>query len=277
MFNYKWCVCDMDGTLLNSKGIISQENINALKRLTEKGVEVIIASGRTDLMMKHYIKQLGLKGHIICCNGSLIKNIGTQEILYSKTIDKNTLVETLSYCFKNNVNFLFYAKNMVFSNKNNPRAKKFEEINKTLSDDLQTPIEYIEESIIKNIDSIEVFKILLISEEQKKIKILENHFSKFDNLEVVSSFNGLLDIMASNISKGNALKILSKKLNVELNKVIAFGDNYNDWDMFQCVGMPIAVKNAVDEIKSAAKYITNSNNESGIAYAIDNFILRPIE
>ena len=84
--------------------------------------------------------------------------------------------------------------------------------------------------------------------------------------------SGLLDIMASNISKGNALKILSKKLDVDLNKVIAFGDNYNDIDMLQCVGMPIAMENSVGELKLQAKYITKSNDESGIAYAINNFI-----
>lgn len=277
MIKYKWCVCDMDGTLLNSKGIISQENKNALKRLEQNGVEVIIASGRTDLMMKNYIKQLDLKGHIICCNGGLIKNLGTEEILFAKTIDRETVAEVLSYCFNNNVNFLFYTHNSVFSNKNNPRAKRFEDINKTLAFELQTPIEYIEESTIVNSDEKDVFKILLMGDEHEEMKILQKHFSTFNNLEVVSSFNGLLDIMASNISKGNALKILSKKLKVELSEVIAFGDNYNDLDMFQCVGMPIAVKNAVDDIKSAAKYITSSNDESGIAYAIDNFIFNPIE
>lgn len=273
MIDYKWCVCDMDGTLLNSKGFISDENESALKRLQNEGVEVMIASGRTDLMMKHYIKQLDLKGHIICCNGGLIKNLETGEVLYAKSIDKETVEETLSYCFTNGIDFLYYTLDMVFSNKNNPRAKKFEDINQTLSEELRTPIKYIEESILKNLDHTGVIKILINHEDLEKIKNLEKYFSQFDSLEVVSSYTGLLDIMASDISKGNALKILSEKLNVELSKVIAFGDNYNDLDMFQCVGMPIAVVNAVGDIKSAAKYITTSNNESGIAYAIHKFIL----
>ena len=80
--------------------------------------------------------------------------------------------------------------------------------------------------------------------------------------------------MASDISKGNALEILSKKLDVELNEIMVFGDNYNDIEMFKCAGMPIAMENAVDDIKAQAKYITKSNNESGIAYAINNFILK---
>jgi len=89
----------------------------------------------------------------------------------------------------------------------------------------------------------------------------------------VSSAKGLLDIMAADISKGNALKTLSEKLKVDLDDVIVFGDNYNDMDMFKCAGMPIAMGNSVEDIKLQAKYITKSNNEAGIAFAINNYIL----
>ena len=66
---------------------------------------------------------------------------------------------------------------------------------------------------------------------------------------------------------------LSEKLNVNLSEVISFGDNYNDMDMLKCTGMPIAMENAVEDAKKAAKYVTKTNNESGVAYAINNFIL----
>lgn len=274
MIKYKWCVCDMDGTLLDSKGIISQENEKALKDLERKGLEIIIASGRVDLLVKSYIKQLNLRGHIIACNGGLIKNIETGEILYSKIIDKNTSRNIIFYCLENKINFLIYTTDLVYSNKNNPRAEHYENLNNHLPKDSYVPIKYIDDILIKNIDKIDVLKVLLICDDQEKFKMLESKFSKFDNLTVVSSFNGLLDIMASDISKGNALKILSEKLDVDLSKVIAFGDNNNDLEMFQCAGMPIAMENAIDSVKLHAKYITKSNDESGIAYAINNFILK---
>lgn len=274
VIEYKWCVCDMDGTLLNSKDVISEENEAALKKLQQIGLEVIIASGRVDLLMKSFIKQLGLKGHIICCNGGLIKNIETGEILYSKVMDKDAVREIIAYSLENNINFLMYTNDTVYSNKNNPKAEKYENLNKYLSKDLQIPIKYIDNIIIENIDTIDIFKILLVCDNHEIVKVSEKYFSKFDNLTAVSSVSGLLDIMASNTSKGNGLKILSEKLDVDLNKVIAFGDNYNDMEMFQCVGMPIAMENAVQDIKLQAKYITKSNNESGIAYAINNHILQ---
>lgn len=273
MIKYNWCVCDMDGTLLNSKDIISKENEQALKKIQNMGVEVVIASGRVDLLMKSFIKQLNLKGYIICCNGGLIKNIKTGEVLYSKIMNKADVKKIITYCTINNVEFFIYTIDTVYSSENNPKAKKYEILNKLLSEDLKIPIKYVNNEIIENLDEIDAFKILLVCKDTEKVKLAENDFSEIYDITMVSSLKGLLDIMSSNTSKGNGLKILSEKLNLDLSKVIAFGDNYNDIEMFRQVGMPIAMGNAVDKVKSEAKYITKSNDESGIAYAINKFIL----
>lgn len=273
MTKYKWCVCDMDGTLLNSQGAISEKNEAALKKLQNKGMEVIIASGRTDLMIKSYVKQLGLTGSVISSNGGLIRNIKTGEILYSKLIEKSVVREILSYCIENNVDFLLYTLDMVYGNEGNPLMHKYEKRNEELSENLKAPLSYLYN--INEIDNIEVLKVLLVCREQpERIIELEKHFSKNKRITAVSSAVGLLDIMASNISKGSALKILAEKMGIDLNHVIAFGDNYNDVEMLKCVGMPIAVENAVEDIKLHARHVTKSNDESGIAYAIHNFILK---
>ncbi|MBU3113942.1 Cof-type HAD-IIB family hydrolase [Clostridium lacusfryxellense] len=274
MIKYKWCVCDMDGTLLNSNNAISKENEVALKKLQEMGVEVIIATGRVDLMVKVYIKQLGLKGPVISCNGGLIRNIATGEILYSKVMDKIVVKEIIDYCMTSNVDFIIYTDEIIYSNKNNRLGKRYEDRNKLLSKEMQVPIKYVDKNIIENLDDIDALKVLLVCEKHEEVLVLEKYFSKYDDLTVVSSSICLLDIMAPNISKGNALEILSKKLGVDLSEIIVFGDNYNDMEMFKCAGMPIAMGNSVEEIKSQAKYITKSNDESGIAYAINNYILK---
>lgn len=273
MTKYKWCVCDMDGTLLNSQGAISEENEKALKKLQDRGLEVIIASGRTDLMVKSFIKQLGLTGSVISSNGGLIRNIRTGEVLYSKLIEKSVVREILIYCEENKVDFLLYTLDMVYGNKRNPLMVKYENRNEELAENMKAPLAYLQN--ISEIDNLDVLKVLLVCREQpERIVELEKYFSKNERITAVSSAVGLLDIMASNISKGNALKILAAKMDIDLNHIIAFGDNYNDAEMLKCVGMPIAVENAVEEIKPHAKHITKSNNESGIAYAIHNFILK---
>ena len=273
MTKYKWCVCDMDGTLLNSDKVISNENEVALKKLNQMGIEIIIATGRIDLNVRDFIKQLDLKGPVISCNDGLIRNCDTKEIIYSKTIDKVILQEIVTYCKNNSINYIIYTDEIVYASENNFKSKKYEKRLIVLSKASQLPIEYMDDKTIKNINSIGALKFLVVCEKHEEVVTLQKYFSKYKNLTVVSSELCLLDIMASNTSKGSALEILSRKLEVDLSEVIVFGDNYNDMEMLKCAGMPIAMGNAVAGIKSLAKYITKSNNESGIAYAINNYIL----
>lgn len=269
----KWCVCDMDGTLLNSKGFISVKNKTALKKLQDKGVEIIIASGRTELMMKQYISQLNIRGHVISCNGAIVKNIEKNEIIYNKMLDKETANYIVEFFFTNKFNFFVYTEDVVFSNKGNPRAKHFEKINKSLPVDQRTPIRYFDLDNMNIIDDRDVIKILLVENNENLRDLVLNHLKKFSNISVVSSAKGLLDIWASNVSKGSAIKVLSEKLGIDLKNVIAFGDNYNDIELFEAVGIPIAMENAVEQIKLIAKHTTLTNDNDGIAYAIDHYII----
>ena len=176
MIDYKWCVCDMDGTLLNSKDIISEENKQALKKLQEKGLEVIIASGRVDLMVKRYIKELDLKGHVISCNGGLIRNIKTGKVIYSRPIEGGDARKIIDYSIKNEIDFLIYTDNLVYSNKNNPRALKFHNLNRTLEKNLKVPIKYIDDIVIEGFKDLNILKILLVCNNQKQVELLKNRF-----------------------------------------------------------------------------------------------------
>lgn len=272
---YQWCICDMDGTLLDSQDTISEENETALKKLQQNGVEVIIASGRLDLMVKRYIYQLNLKGHVISCNGGLIRNIETGEIVYSKAMDKAAVKEIITYCIEKNVDYLLYTADLIYSTRDNPRAIRYEKMNNAMSENLRFPVEYIDDYPIKCLEDkdTDILKVLLICKNQSELDQLQGEFNQYNSLTVVSSAVGLLDIMATDTSKGKALQLLAERLNINLEHAIAFGDNHNDIDLLQSVGMPIAMENSVDQLKAVAKYITKSNDESGIGYAINKFIL----
>lgn len=273
MSNYKWCICDMDGTLLNSQDMISEENEAALKKLQESGVEVMIASGRLDLLVKRYVHQLDLKGYVISCNGGLIRSLHTGEIIYSNAMNKNTVQEILTYCMDKNIHFLVYTTHVMFSSNHNPRVIRYENINKDLPEILRFEVRYLTDAAMDDMEEMDILKVLLICDNQEQVAYLINKFSKFDSLTVVSSAKGLVDIMASGTSKGKALKILADKYKVNAEDIIAFGDNYNDIELLKSVGLPIAMENSVDELKAVAKYITKSNDESGIAYAVKHYIL----
>ncbi len=272
MKHYKWCVCDMDGTLLDSKKRISEDNLGSLMKLKQKGVSIILASGRLDLMIKTYIKQLELKGDVISCNGGLIRNIETGEIVYSSVIEQDMAKKIIQYAQQKKINYLIYTPDFVYSNQNNPRTLEYENNNLGHAQELQIPLRYVDEERMKNLNTLKILKVLYICDSQKEVEDIQSELSTFQGLEVVSSAEGLLDIMRAGTTKGKALKFLAEQQKVSLEEVIAFGDNYNDIEMLSCVGMPIAMENSVDPVKLAAKFITKSNEESGIAYAIDIFL-----
>ncbi len=272
MYDYKWCVCDMDGTLLNSEDMIAKEDETALKRLQEGGMEVMIASGRLDLMVMRYIHQLNLQGHVISCNGGLIRNIKTGEIVYSNAMDKNIVGEMFAYVLEHKIDFFIYTPNVVFSNRENPRAARYEGIHRNLPKELSFEIRYLRTPDMSVFEGMEILKVLFILTTSEQVDYYIDKYSVFNELEVVSSSPGLVDIMAAGSSKGRALKILADRQGVDLKEVIAFGDNYNDIDMLQCVGMPVAMENSVEELKAVAKFITKSNDECGVAHALKHCI-----
>jgi Cof subfamily protein (haloacid dehalogenase superfamily) len=270
MPKYQWCVCDMDGTLLNSSDNISDENEAALKKLQKNGIEVIIATGRLDLMVKRYIEQLDLQGHIISCNGGLIRNIHTGEIIYSNVMDKEVVKELLTHSFKEKIDFLVYTPYVMFSNRNNPRAVRYESINNTVIADISFEVKYIDSDDMTVMEGMDILKVLLIFPTQEQVEEHITMCSKHKSLYAVSSAQGLLDIMAAGSSKGKAVKLLADRCGVDLSDIIAFGDNHNDIEMLSCAGMAVAMGNSVDELKAVAQFVTKSNDESGIAYAIDH-------
>ncbi|WP_373898053.1 Cof-type HAD-IIB family hydrolase [Haloimpatiens sp. FM7315] len=270
---YKYCVCDLDGTLLNSDHEITEENKKAIATLIKNNFKVVFATGRVDLMVRRYFKEIKVNMPVISCNGALIRNLHTNKILYSKNINLEIAKKILNYCLENNIHFLVYTPNSIFYSENNPRIDMLTSLKKDAGKEIEFYLKPSDD-IHNHIEEIDVLKILMISDDST---IINNAFLEFkDNkdLTVVSSSKGLLDLMSSNINKGEALEILSKKMDIDLKKAIAFGDNYNDINMFEKVGFPIAVGNAEEPVKKKAKFVTLSNNESGVAYAIYEKILK---
>jgi Cof subfamily protein (haloacid dehalogenase superfamily) len=272
MTDYKWVICDLDGTLLNSDSTLSEENTKAIKDLMLNGINVILATGRLDTMAKIYIDKLNIKNPVISCNGGLIRNPETGEILYIKLIDKGLAKEILNFILSNNLNFLIYTPDMVYYSENNPRIPRYSKLNESVREELRMPLASFKNQVL-DIDDLEIIKILILSENLDLINELMENFKFNEELEVVSSAKGFLDIMAYGVTKGNALKILGKKLNIDFEKAAAFGDNYNDISMLELVKLPITMENGEESIKEMAKFITLSNDEAGVAYAVYHKIL----
>ncbi len=271
MQDYKWIVCDLDCTLLNSAKEITDENRNAIGLLKKKGKQVIIATGRLDLISNKYVDELGLMTPIIACNGALIKDIHNDKVLYMKCIKPVVASDVLDFCEKNQLDYLVYTPKTIYYSENSKRINFIREYNNNVKKELQVPNYSVKALDILNQD---IIKVLITSQDDHILEKLNEGINKEGRLTIVRSEKGLIDIMNSGISKGGALVTLAEHLNMDLKDTVVFGDNYNDISMFKVAGLSIAVANAEEDLKQAADYITLSNDESGVGHAIYKYVLK---
>lgn len=275
MKNIKLCVFDLDGTLLNSDKKITPETLLSIKNLYKNNIKYTIATGRIDILARKYQREISSNLPIISCNGSIIRDL-SNKIYYMKTLDFNTVRDIFNFFTSLNLDFLFYTENKILITKNNPRTKILENYNKTANKNDKFKFEIIDNDINKYSNLNFLKSLAHIEDREKLLEIQKMLNEKFKNLSIVSSDYELLDLMPSGVNKGSSLNILSNILNIKMENICVFGDNFNDLEMIKFAGTSIVPENGEEEIKQIATYITKSNDDDGISYAINNIILKNV-
>lgn len=284
---YKLVAIDLDGTLLNSYGQVSKKNKEILKEAQERGIEIVLASGRSTNSVKNIANEIGDCKYIICGNGSLIYDLQKEEIIYDKFIEKAKALQIIKICEQNSIYYNVYTENMVIAktlsnnvlfyhqeNANKPENKKTK-IN--LVDNIYEYVEKLEnENILKftisDTSSIIFNSIIKKLREIKKIDVLDvAHMSrkiiKSGTEEVLLEYY-YTEITRENVDKWNAIEWLIDQLNIGKEEVIAIGDNVNDKLMIENAGMGIAMGNSAPYIKEIADKVVANNNEDGVTGAL---------
>jgi Cof subfamily protein (haloacid dehalogenase superfamily) len=165
-----------------------------------------------------------------------------------------------------------YTKNKIIS-KPNYRVDFFEKRNRNIEKELRTVFEDI-----KDIDEIvndnSINKILIIENDFEKYNIIKEKFETSPQFEIATSQKGFIDINPAGASKGNALEILANHFDVKLHEIVVFGDQDNDVSMMKKAGISVAMANASKNAKQESNYITESNDNNGVALWIQNNILK---
>jgi Cof subfamily protein (haloacid dehalogenase superfamily) len=260
----------MDGTLLNSKRDISEANVKAMRKLKAQGVEIVLATGRTDLHVKDVAHRLDVTAPIISANGAMVRCIKSAEVLFQRYLPDDFDRRLAEFCFDRDYDCMVYSSDWVFHRPNSKRIKNFHEYNARVQPDFRVPLKEI--SCSADLPFGQVIKFFLWQLTGTQITELKTIFNKEGKLNMVSSEKNGLDVVAEGISKGEALRFLADKMGFDLKKTVVFGDNYNDISMLKVAGLPIAVANAEAEVRQIAKFVTRSNDEDGVAYAIQNYI-----
>lgn len=267
----KMIVSDMDGTLLNSNLEISKENLDAIKAVREKGIRFCIATGRPEQLLKEYIKPLQMEDPMIMYNGSVIGHPFQEEKLYELKLETDVARDIIEFCEANDVIYMPYTKDKIIS-KPNYRVDFFEERNKSLPENLRTVFEDIRD--IEEILNNSINKILIIEQDTDKSNSIMEKLKDYKDLEIATSQKGFIDINPGGASKGKALQVLAKHFGVSMDEIVVFGDQDNDVSMLEIAGASVSMLNSSNNAKAAAKYSTDSNNNSGVAKWIRENILK---
>ena len=286
---YKLIAIDLDGTLLNSYGIVSERNKLALMKAREQGVEVVIASGRSTNSVKNIANDLGICNYIICGNGSLIYDLQKDEIIYDKFIDKKKALQIIEICEQNSIYYNIYTENMVIAKTLNNNVLFYHQENASKPDNKKTKINlvqniygYVEKLENQNIlkitvsdnDSIIFNGIIRKLREVKDIDVLDvAHMSRKvikNGTEEVSLEYFYTEITNKNVDKWFAIEYLIDKLNIGKEEVMAIGDNVNDKLMIENVGCGVAMGNSAPYIKEIANAVVVDNNQDSVAEAIES-------
>ncbi|MEJ6348238.1 Cof-type HAD-IIB family hydrolase [Holzapfeliella sp. He02] len=283
----KLIASDMDGTLLNDKLELSQENARIIKKAQDKGVEFIVATGRSLTEARPLVEGAGLKASYVTLNGAMVfdpdGNVAVEIPLEKeRTQDLMTLLNEHGFYFE-----LVTNKGLV-SNSRVGRIKNVADLIVSLNPgtDFKTGIElasaraelmdilYVDDyNKILNDDSFKVMKIVVFDENGPDVfKDLRQTLDQKDDLIITSSSPNNVEINHKDAQKGIALARYAEEKNIDIADVMAIGDNYNDESMIRTAGLPVAMENAVPEIKELSKYITDTNKNNGVAKAIEHFI-----
>lgn len=273
--DYKLVVTDMDGTLLNSQGKVSEENKEVLNNLQDQGVHIAVATGRIYTSARVFAKYLGIKTPIIACNGAIVREIDENEPLYETHINKDDSIRIIDICRKYGVYFHFYTDNTFYTEKLTKSALKYSEWNKTLKEEDRINLELVGNpyDVVGDINT-RIYKFLILDEDEILLKKMRKEFEEIQGIECCKSRYDNLEIMNKGVQKGTAVKNLAESLGIKREEVICIGDNENDISMLKYAGLGIAMGNAEEIVKETADYVTDINDNSGVAKALKKFLFR---
>lgn len=277
MKKFKMIALDLDGTTLNRKSQITERTRKALKSAMEKGVHVVVSTGRCyDAIPEDVIGVEGLE-YIINSNGADITRTSDRKSIYTNHMSVTAVNEIIDL-FKNR-DFNHVSLEAVIDRKTYMDREEFIHITSLKPSfrelayvrDTRTPAENLNEYIYENRHRIENINIIFDTLELKAE--YRDVLSRISDSTMTTSFANNYEIGGKTTSKAEALKFLMERLDVTRDELIACGDSPNDEDMIKFAGFGVAMGNALPEVKEIADYVTLSNEEDGVAAVIEEYVL----
>ncbi|AIQ43224.1 Cof-type HAD-IIB family hydrolase [Paenibacillus sp. FSL R5-0912] len=244
---YKLLALDMDGTVLNRNHEISAENRKWIHRAIEQGISVMFATGREVQSIAPYVEKLGLRSPLVAVNGSEVWR-APGSLLVRHTLEDNWVQELYALALESNCRYWAYTVNEVFTAQNWPGQ------------------------ILRPEDD-PWLKFGMHSDDPACLQQIHRILDATGRYELTNSSPRNIEINPLGINKASGIREVCRLLGIGMEEVAACGDSLNDLKMLRSVGLGIAMGNAQEAVKQAAKAVTGTNEEDGVAQAIRNYLL----
>lgn len=273
--DYKLVAIDMDGTLLNSHDNVSEKTRLVLNKAIDRGISIVLSTGRIYKSASYFGHFIGLKSPIIACNGAVISSYNGEELIYESPINNNVLKDVVKLAERNNMYYHFYDSDTFYFNKSQSDFKKYYNFyeNKFVKQGIKLK-SFTEPWDIVDSSTSSFHKLVFIEDDSEKLMYLRQKLEEIEGISVSKSWHNNLEVMNEGVSKGNALKILAEILKINTSQIVAIGDNENDISMFKVAGLAVAMENGDKAIKEYAHVITDTNDNDGVARAIEKYVLK---
>lgn len=272
----KLIAIDLDGTLLGSKGSLSQENKEAIKEVKKAGIKIVLCTGRPLRSMTHLLEEADLLDEddlVITYNGGLIQRSKTGEIISEITLNREESLDIykLGQQLKLPVNFI--DLDYVYEP---PYPEGVDSI--YMSSSREAPkinaLKFMDLDMENLPDPFKINKVVM-SRPSKELDAAIPHIADIyhERYNIYKSQAFILEVLPKNVDKGFSMRLLGDMLGLEKKQIMGIGDQENDLSLVENAGLGIAMENAIDQVKDAADYITRSNDNNGVAHALRKFVL----
>ena len=268
---YNFAVSDFDGTIFNSHKEVSAETVNAINQFVDNGGVFCVCTGRMTGAIIHLLKDFGIdRGYVITYNGGEICNIATGEKIFKGHIDTETVEKIMKYAEENNFEALVYPNDKITVEKITPNNTKYMNMSGSSGVVLARKVSsYVKEN---NLTSGKCLFLIDDNEDAERI-MRELPLIIGDDFTLTRSNPHHIDIMRKGISKGETVKRFAEMFNLDMNRLICFGDEMNDESMIKIAAVGAVPKNGAQALKSIADVIIDACDDDGVCKAIKKYCI----
>ena len=287
---YKLIAVDLDGTLLNSYGEVTEYSKKIIKKIIENGIKFIIASGRPIDSIKTIANEIGSNEYFIAGNGSLIYDIKKNTIIYEKYLSKLKVLEIIKICEKNSISYNVYTDKTILATSLKYNVLYYYKENLKKEEDKKTNIHIVDDmyEYVKNLEEDKFLKITICDENKSVFNSIMKTIKNINGIDIldVSHMSRKVisqgteqvpieyyytEISLSNVDKWTAIEYLIEQLGIKKEEVIAIGDNMNDKKMIENAGLGVVMEESTPAVTELADDIAQNNNRDGVVKILQKY------